>query len=118
MGAFDGPVYSAILGRRRGWILLAQIALILSLAGLAVTHPARSPIVTAALAFLVCFFSASQDLVVDAYRADVLDTEELGPGSALHITGYRVAMIVSGSVALIMADHMSWSAVYFTMAGR
>src|SRR6185437_2447210 len=104
------------LGRRRGWILVAQVLLVISLAAMAFVHPSKSPGLTAFLAVFVCFFSASQDIAVDAYRADVLETEELGLGSGLHITGYRVAMIISGSIALILADHMSWSSVYLLMA--
>lgn len=104
-------------GRRRGWILIMQALLVISISAMALAHPALQPTWTAALAFFVCFFSASQDIVVDAYRTDVLEPNELGPGAALHITGYRIAMLVSGSIALILADRMSWSAVYFTMAG-
>jgi len=71
----------------------------------------------AVLALLVAFFSATQDIAADAYRTEILLPDELGPGSSLYITGYRVAMIVSGAVAMIMADHMSWKMVYLIMAG-
>lgn len=104
------------LGRRRGWILIAQFFLVISICALALTHPAENPGVLAFVALLVSFFSASQDIGIDAYRTDVLEPQELGPGAALHTTGYRVAMIVSGSIALILADHMSWTLVYFIMA--
>jgi len=69
------------------------------------------------MAVLVAFFSASQDVVVDAYRTDVLDKNEIAPGASVYILGYRVAMLVSGGVALILADHMSWRMVYLIMAG-
>ncbi len=104
------------LGRRRGWILIAQIFLILSISAMAFVHPSAAPAVTAGLAFLICFFSASQDIVIDAYRTDLLPSEELGLGASFHVTGYRIAMLVSGSLALILADHLSWPQVYFTMA--
>ena len=105
------------LGRRRGWILISQIALIASISAMAFCSPARFPGITALLAFGVAFFSASQDIVVDAYRTDVLSNDEIGPGASLYIAGYRVAMLVSGSVALILSDHLSWRAVYLIMAG-
>jgi PAT family beta-lactamase induction signal transducer AmpG len=105
------------LGRRRGWILMAQLLLVVSIASIAFVHPAVAPAVTAALALLVCFFSASQDIVIDAYRTEILQPEELGLGASFHVTGYRIAMLVSGSIALILADHLSWPQVYLTMAG-
>lgn len=104
------------LGRRRGWIFVTQLALILSIVAMAFTHPAQAPALTALVAFLVAFSSASQDIVVDAYRTDVLERDEIGPGASVYILGYRVAMLVSGSIALILADHMSWKMVYLAMA--
>jgi PAT family beta-lactamase induction signal transducer AmpG len=104
------------LGRRRGWILVSQVLLILSIALMAVTSPVLQPVQMATIAFLVAFFSASQDIVVDAYRTDVLLPEEYGLGSAAYIMGYRIAMLVSGALALILADQMSWKSVYFLMA--
>jgi PAT family beta-lactamase induction signal transducer AmpG len=104
------------LGRRRGWILVTQLVLIASILLLSMVKPAQFPAMTALVAFLVTFFSATQDLVIDAYRTDILTDEELGPGAALHIAGYRVGMIVSGAVALILADHFSWKLVYCGMA--
>ena len=112
MDRFSVPV----LGRRRGWLLTSQIFLIASVIAMAFSHPKAAPMLTAILALLVCFFSASQDIVVDAYRTDVLEKDELGPGAALYITGYRVAMLVSGAMSLVLADRMSWVAVYLTMA--
>lgn len=104
------------LGRRRGWLLIAQIALICSIAGLGFTNPGQNPWMVAFAAFLVTFFSASQDIVVDAYRREDLSDEELGLGSALYINGYRVGMLLAGGGGLIMADHMSFTIVYLTMA--
>lgn len=105
-----------LLGRRRGWILLCQVALVVAIAAMAFSKPFEAPALTALLAFAVAFFSASQDIVVDAFRTEMLSASELGPGASLHITGYRIAMLVSGAVALILADHVSWRWVYFTMA--
>ena len=104
------------LGRRRGWLLIAQLALILAIAGLGLTNPKNNPWIVAFAAFLVTFFSASQDIVIDAYRREDLSDEELGLGSSLYVNGYRVGMLLAGGGGLIMADHMSFSQVYLVMA--
>jgi PAT family beta-lactamase induction signal transducer AmpG len=104
------------LGRRRGWLLTAQILLILSIAGLGLTSPKTNPWMVAFAAFLVTFFSASQDIVVDAYRREDLSDEELGLGSSLYINGYRVGMLLASGGGLILADHMSFRMVYLIMA--
>ena len=106
----------AFLGRRRGWLLVAQIALMISIAGLGMTNPGKSPWMVAFAAFLVTFFSASQDIVVDAYRREDLPDEELGLGSSLYVNGYRVGMLLASGGGLIMADHMPFSMVYIIMA--
>jgi PAT family beta-lactamase induction signal transducer AmpG len=105
------------LGRRRGWLALTQGALSLVLFALSGLSPVEEPLLFAQCAVLVAFLSASQDVVVDAYRADVLaDKAEHGLGVSLHVFGYRVAMIVSGGVALIWADQWrSWPRVYALM---
>jgi PAT family beta-lactamase induction signal transducer AmpG len=103
-------------GRRKGWMLVAQAALIVSIAGLGMTEPGRNPWMVAFAAFLVTFFSASQDIVVDAYRREDLADEELGFGSSLYVNGYRVGMLLASGGGLIMADHMSYSMVYLIMA--
>jgi PAT family beta-lactamase induction signal transducer AmpG len=105
------------LGRRRGWILLTQAALFVVIAAMAFSRPKAHPGALALLAFLVAFCSASQDIVVDAYRTEILHPEELGPGAGVHILGYRVAMLTSGAVALILADRIPWRLVYLLMAG-
>jgi len=105
-----------LLGRRRGWLLIAQITLIVSIAGLGQTNPGNEPWMVAFAAFLVTFFSASQDVVVDAYRREDLSDEELGLGSSLYINGYRVGMLLASGGGLIMADHMPFSMVYLIMA--
>ncbi len=104
------------LGRRRGWLLIAQTTLILCIAGLGLTKPAENPWMVALAAFLVTFFSASQDIVVDAYRREDLSDRELGLGSSLYVYGYRIGMLLASGGGLIMADHMSFQMVYLIMA--
>src|SRR6266496_676799 len=105
-----------LLGRRRGWMLLSQMALIVAISALAFSSPVHFPALTAAIAMLTAFFSASQDIVVDAYRTDLAEKEEVGPAASLYITGYRLGMLVSGALALILSDHLSWQIVYLVMA--
>ncbi len=105
-----------LFGRRRGWLLLFQILLMLAIAGLGLTNPAENPWLVAGAAFLVTFFSASQDIVVDAYRREDLSDNELGLGSSLYVNGYRVGMLLAGSGGLILADHFSFGQVYLMMA--
>jgi PAT family beta-lactamase induction signal transducer AmpG len=107
-----------ILGRRRGWILITQLLLIVAIAAMGFSNPSESLMLVAALALLVAFLSASQDIVIDAYRTDVLPAEERGAGVAVSSTGYRIAMITSGAGALILAGWgVPWSRVYWIMAG-
>ena len=105
------------LGRRRGWMVVSQGGLALVLFVMASLSPSRQPMLFAQWAVLLAFLSASQDVVVDAYRADVLsDKAEHGLGASLHVFGYRLAMIVSGGIALIWADQwQSWPRVYALM---
>ena len=104
------------LGRRRGWLLIAQIALIFSIAGLGLSNPKNNPWLLAFAAFLVTFFSASQDIVVDAYRREDLSDKELGLGSSLYVNGYRIGMLLASGGGLILADHIPFSLVYIIMA--
>jgi PAT family beta-lactamase induction signal transducer AmpG len=105
------------LGRRRGWMLVAQLALMVSIAGLGQSDPVQHPWLLVFAAFLVTFFSASQDIVVDAYRREDLADEELGLGSSLYVNGYRIGMLLASGGGLIMADYMSFSMVYLILAG-
>lgn len=105
-----------LFGRRRGWMLTFQVILAFAIAGLGMTNPAANPWLVAAVAFLVTFFSASQDIVVDAYRREDLSDKELGLGSSLYVNGYRVGMLLAGSGGLILADHFSFGQVYLMMA--
>jgi PAT family beta-lactamase induction signal transducer AmpG len=104
------------LGRRRGWILLMFIAIMVLLAALAQSDPRAHLRTVAMLALAVAFFSASADINVDAYRTELLPGKLLGPGTSLHITGYRLGMVFAGGLALILADRMSWRMVYLVMA--
>ncbi|MGC9021832.1 MAG: AmpG family muropeptide MFS transporter, partial [Dissulfurimicrobium sp.] len=104
------------LGRRRGWIFLAQILLSIGLAFMATLSPAENQMVMGWTAFIIAFLSASQDIAIDAYRADVLRQEERGLGVAMTVTGYRIAMLVSGALALILSDRIGWMNTYRVMA--
>lgn len=105
-----------LFGRRRGWILISQTLLMLAIGSFSLLSPAESPCIVAFLAVLVSFLSASQDIVVDAYRRELLHDDELGLGSALAVNGYRIGMLISGAFALILADHISWNMVYLLLA--
>jgi PAT family beta-lactamase induction signal transducer AmpG len=104
------------LGRRRGWMLICQIGVIISIIGIAFSNHKETPWITAFFALLISFFSASQDIAVDAYRRETLSDNELGMGSTLYIYGYRIAMLLAGALALFLADHISWNLVYLLMA--
>ncbi len=104
------------LGRRKGWILLTQVLLAASILALGFSSPVSAPWLAACLAITIAFFSASQDIVVDAYRADVLQEKELGAGAATTVVGYRLALIISGALAMILSDFIPWRMVYTLMA--
>ena len=104
------------LGRRRGWLVITQIGLLLSIAAMGFQDPQRTLQLLAFNTVLIAFFSASQDVVYDGYRVDALDEREMGAGAALGVLGYRIAMLVVGSVAFILADRMPWSTVYLLIS--
>lgn len=105
------------LGRRRGWILTAQIGLVIGISAMALNSPQYAPYLLGILALTVAFTSASQDIAIDAYRTDVLHEKERGAGAAVFVMGYRIAMLVSGALALILSDRIGWQNTYFLMAG-
>ena len=105
------------LGRRRGWILGTQLALMILIVMLGFTSPKDTPWLVALFALLLTFTSASQDIVFDAYRTDVLRERERGLGAAVSVTGYRIAMLASGALALILAGPLGWRLTYILMAG-
>ncbi len=104
------------LGRRRGWGVSIQLALIAATLALGRCDPRRGLPLMGALALLVAFLSASQDIVIDAYRVELLAPDQQGPGAGMIQTGYRVAMLVSGAGALLIAARAGWFAAYATMA--
>jgi len=110
------PILSKILGRRRGWMVLTQICLILSILGLGSTNPAEQIELTALFAFLIAFSSASQDIVIDAYRVEISDEKSMAAGAAAIVFGYRIGMLVSGAGALYLASSMSWQTTFSIMA--
>jgi len=103
-------------GRRRGWIALSQLALGGALAAMAYGDPRRSLGSLCVLALAVAFFSATADIVIDAYRTELLDERQAGLGASFHVGAYRCAMLVAGAFALWLSDHASWRAVYLLMA--
>jgi PAT family beta-lactamase induction signal transducer AmpG len=106
------------LGRRRGWIVLMQLCLMGGIAAMGSLSPTDAIVALASLAVLVAFFSASQDIAFDAYRTDLLRADERGAGAAVSVLGYRLAMLVSGGLALVLADSfIGWRATYWLMAG-
>ena len=104
------------LGRRRGWLLLTQIGLLLTLPVFGFFHPQLDISTIAFFCVLVAFLSASQDVVLDAYRRELLPDVELGLGNAVHVNAYKIASLVPGSLSLILADHMDWSSVFMITA--
>ncbi len=105
------------LGRRRGWMFVTQFALLCSISALAFLTPDSHLKLMGMMAFMIAFFSASQDIAFDAYRTDILPANERGLGAAVSVAGYRVAMLISGAGALIAADSLGWKTAYLIMAG-
>lgn len=103
------------LGRRRGWLLVIQGALALSIVSLGATSPREAPLLVAFVAFLLAFFSASQDIVIDAHRRENLHEEELGLGSSFYVYGYRTGMLLASGGGLALADVVSWPTVYLVL---
>jgi PAT family beta-lactamase induction signal transducer AmpG len=108
--------YALPMGRRRGWLLVTQIALLLTIPLFGGLHPTLDLWAIAYLAAIVAFFSASQDIVLDAYRRELLPDHELGLGNAVHVNAYKIAGLVPGALSLILADHLPWNAVFFITA--
>lgn len=105
-----------LLGRRRGWMLVMQILLALGMMAMGLLSPGQNLLPLALIAVAVAFFSATQDIAFDAYRSDVLRKDERGAGAALSVLGYRLAMLVSGGLALILADQwLGWGQMYMLM---
>lgn len=104
------------LGKRRGWIALTQVGVIITLLLLANMNPENNALGMGVVALFIAFFSASQDIAYDAYRTDILTPAERGLGASYMIFGYRVAILFSGGLALLIADHWGWRITYELMA--
>lgn len=104
------------IGRRRSWMLVTQVLLLISIASFGIVNPTENIWSVAYLAAAVAFFSASQDIVLDAYRRELLPDNELGLGNSVHVQAYRFSGLVPGSLAFILADHISWQSVFIVVA--
>ena len=104
------------LGRRRGWMLLTQVGLIISIGSLGYIDPLKQTALVAIFASLIAFLSATQDVAIDAFRREILSDEELGLGNSIHVQAYRIASLVPGSLSLILADHLPWVWVFWITA--
>jgi len=105
-----------LLGRLRGWMLITQVVLLLAIPMFGVLNPTADIWAIVALSTTVAFFSASQDIVLDAFRREILPDAELGLGTSIHVNAYRISSLVPGALALILADRVPWSTVYVVTA--
>lgn len=110
------PLLTRCFGRRRGWMLACQAGLVLAILGLGASDPAIDAGRTAIFALLVAFFSASQDIVIDAFRVESLETRQQGAGAGILVLGYRMGMLVAGAGSLYLAAFHGWFATYAIMA--
>lgn len=110
------PGLTTRFGRRRGWALLTQVCLMAAIVALGSTDPTVTPTLTAFFALIVAFCSASQDIVIDAYRVDLLSDEEQGAGAAMAVQGYRIGLLIAGGGAIGLHAALDWSVVYVVMA--
>lgn len=110
------PGLTRRLGQRRGWALAIQIPLTVAIAALGFTDPAADPLPTALLAMAIAFLSASQDIVIDAMRIELLSEDEQGAGAAATQGGYRIGLLIAGAGALFLSDHVPWSIVFLALA--
>jgi len=108
---FDG--FSFSMGRRRGWLIIFQVLLLVSISMAGLLDPKSQIMTVAIISTAIAFFSASQDAVIDAYRRELLLDNELGLGTAIHVNAYRIAGLIPGSLALILADVFAWELVFF-----
>jgi PAT family beta-lactamase induction signal transducer AmpG len=111
------PLLTRHMGRRRSWLLVTQIALVAAICAMAGNNPAENQWLTALFGVIIATLSATQDIVIDAYRVERLEPEEQGTGAGYVTFGYRIGMLVSGAGALYLADHLGWHTTYLAMAG-
>lgn len=110
------PILTRALGQRRGWMIFAQLSVIAAMIGLGSTNPAANLWMTAFWAVVLAFASATQDIVIDAYRVEILDEDQLGAGAGNIVLGYRLGLLAAGGGALIIADFSGWFWAYGAMA--
>lgn len=110
------PLLGRWLGRRRAWLLIIQLLLAAAIFAMGQTDPAVAPVATAIAATIVAFLSASQDIVIDAYRIELLGEEEQGAGAGATQTGYRLGMLLAGAGALALSDYLNWGMVFSILA--
>lgn len=116
MDAMQFPVLGRVFGFRRGWLIATQLLLMISLLCMGLADPTHNAWWTAMLALMVAIFSASQDIVIDAYRVEILKPEQYGAGAATAVLGYRIGMIVASAGALYLATYFGWMVTYWVMA--
>jgi len=104
------------LGRRRGWLVITQVLLLIAIASMSLHDPALGLRLLAFNAILIAFLSATQDVAGDAYRTDVLHHREMGAGAAIWVLGYRIALLLTGFLAFVLADHLPWTTVYLILS--
>ncbi|XXG93715.1 AmpG family muropeptide MFS transporter [Neisseria sp. Ec49-e6-T10] len=104
------------LGRRRGWMFITQVVLLVLIATFSFFSPQEDLSKISLICLGVAFFSASQDIVLDAFRREILTDQELGLGNSIHVNAYRIASLIPGSLSLILADHFPWSTVFLVTA--
>jgi PAT family beta-lactamase induction signal transducer AmpG len=110
------PLLAALLGHRKSWLFVLQLLLAAAIFALGLTDPAEAPFGTALAVVVVAFFSASQDIVIDAYRIEILDAEEQAAGAATTQVGYRIGLLLAGAGAIALSDFVSWPVVFDTLA--
>ena len=110
------PILDRLLGRRRGWLILTQLLLAVAIFFMGLTDPAVDPIKTAVMALIIAFLSASQDIVIDAYRIEILPEDQQGQGAAATQAGYRFGLLLAGAGALALSDYFSWPLVFTVLA--
>jgi PAT family beta-lactamase induction signal transducer AmpG len=111
------PVLTRMLGRRKGWLFLLQLLLAAAIFAVGFTDPAIDAEATALAVLAVAFFSASQDIVIDAYRIEILKPEEQGAGAGTTQVGYRIGLLLAGAGAVAMSDFISWQVIFAILAG-
>lgn len=116
---FTPPFTPPFLDGRRGWLIITQIGLVLAIAALAIQQPAQNDQILQILAInclIITFLSATQDIAGDAYRTDILNPLEAQPGASVWVLGYRIALFITSSLSLVLADYLPWNLVYLLMA--